>query len=510
MLFNSYSFIFIFLPVTLFLFYYVAKFSQHWALIVLLLASLIFYAWHDFSFVYLLLFSILINYIISKNLLKTNHILYQKVLLWCGISFNLVLLTFFKYSNFIIENINAVFYFNLKPLNINFPIGISFFTFTQIAFLVDSYRGLIGNYRLINYALFVTYFPHLIAGPIIHHKEVMPQFENKRIFKFSYRYFLLGLIIFTIGLFKKTVLADYLINFISPIFDEQTSYISLLDAWIGAIAYAFELYFDFSGYSDMAIGLSLLVGIKLPINFYSPYCSVNIIEFWRRWNITLSRFLRDYLYIPLGGNRVSALLHYRNLIITMVIGGIWHGANWTFVIWGSLHAFYLCVNHGWISIKKYFNLNIDGIFFNIISRIITFFSVVLAWVYFRAPNLTTANKLIYAMFFNPVILPDKLPLPNTIRTMLQQLHITFSEDASIFTKKVILLFSLSLLIINFFPNVYQILYRYRPALTGYIQIKMSWIGTWKPTMLWSLFIGILFVLDILFIQSSSAFLYFNF
>ena len=417
-------------------------------------------------------------------------------------------------SNFNGFQDNLFFHTDVQLLNISLPIGISFFTFTQIAFLVDSYRGLVRNYNILNYSLFVTYFPHLIAGPIIHHKEVMPQFENRKTFKFNYRNIVLGLTIFAIGLFKKSVMADYLGSIVGPIFDIKLQHITTIDAWSAALAYTLELYFDFSGYSDMAIGLSLLIGIKLPINFFSPYKSVNIIEFWRRWNMTLSRFLRDYVYIPLGGNRHGSPRRYLNLMITMLLGGLWHGANWTFVIWGCLHGIYLCINHGWIALKKYLGIGaVNGFLFTIFSRMLTFLAVVIAWVFFRSPDFSKSYQILYAMFFERLTLPNPWCIPNAVRTFLQKLNISFSDEHTLVAsnKSIMLIFS-ALLIVWLLPNTYQVLRRYRPVLIFYHDkiVSNKKLPTWKPTLAWNFFISSFFVIGFLHIQSSSIFLYFRF
>lgn len=246
----------------------------------------------------------------------------------------------------------------MPSLNVILPIGISFYTFTQIAFLVDTFQGKVNEYRFTHYLLFVTYFPHLIAGPVLHHKEMMPQFADSKIYKFSATDFAVGITIFCIGLAKKVLIADNLAPYASPLFSGAASP-SFLVAWGGVLAYTFQLYFDFSAYSDMAIGLSRLFGVKLPLNFNSPYKAVNISEFWRRWHMTLSRFLKDYLYIPLGGNRTGTIRRYRNLITVMLLGGLWHGAGCNFVIWGGLHGVYLIIHQGWRKLSELLNFRVN-------------------------------------------------------------------------------------------------------------------------------------------------------
>jgi len=467
------------------------------SLIILLLASFIFYCWDNYYYGIILIFSIMINFLISKKILEFNDEALKKYLLILGIIFNLVLLFYFKYINFFIQNMNVINNNKINLVNITLPIGISFFTFTQIAYLVDSYRGLIQKSKLLNYALFVTYFPHLIAGPIIHHKEVMPQFEKKTIFIAHSRNLLIGLTTFTIGLFKKVVLADYLSRLVIPVFDTHILSISTLDAWIGALAYTFELYFDFSGYCDMCIGISFMFGIKLPVNFYSPYKSTNIIEFWQRWNITLSRFLRDYLYIPLGGNRKGTIRKYINLMLTMLLGGLWHGANWTFAAWGILHGIYLCINHAWIALKKYLNIyTSDSLIVIYLSRLLTFIAIVIGWVFFRASNFTSALKILHAMFFEAFINSNKWYLPHATQF--------FSIP------KIICLMLLLFVITTFFPNIYQILSRFRPALLIQNKFNLNTLISWKPNLIWNTIIAMIFVISVIFIQSSSVFLYFQF
>jgi alginate O-acetyltransferase complex protein AlgI len=310
-----------------------------------------------------------------------------------GVAGDLLALGVFKYAGFIVANVNAVFSTSFA-VNILLPVGISFYTFTQIAFLVDAYRGKVGNYALPHYALFVTYFPHLIAGPILHHRDMIPQFESADSKRPNPHLILCGLIIFGIGLFKKTGLADGIAPVVLLAFHQASP--SFDQAWIGALAYAFQLYFDFSGYSDMAIGLSLMFGIFLPLNFNSPYKAVNIIDFWRRWHMSLSRFLRDYLYISLGGNRHGPALRYVNLMITMLLGGLWHGAAWTFVVWGALHGLYLCINHAWINFGPSIPASLAGSA-RIAASLLTFLAVVIAWVFFRADSLSSAFFILSKM-----------------------------------------------------------------------------------------------------------------
>ena len=306
-----------------------------------------------------------------------------------GIVANLSLLGYFKYADFFIENFNIVAQTNINLFNLLLPLAISFFTFQQIAYLVDSYRQETKEYDFLNYALFVTFFPQLIAGPIVHHSEMMPQFANKWNAVKKYRNIALGLFIFSIGLFKKVVIADTFAVWATAGFDTATT-LNLFEAWATSLSYTFQLYFDFSGYTDMAIGIALLFNIKLPINFNSPYKARNIQDFWRRWHITLSRFLRDYVYIPLGGNKISSFRTYSNLLATFVIGGLWHGAGWTFVFWGFLHGMALVIHRAWS--------NLGFKMWTWLAWLITFSFVNITWVFFRAKEWDDAIRILSSMF----------------------------------------------------------------------------------------------------------------
>ncbi len=394
MLFNSYQFIFLFLPVALTGYFVLGRFGNLLPVVWLALASLAFYSVSNWQFVALLLASIAFNYVTGLLLIaKRLSARVRFAVLALGVAGDLLVLGYFKYAGFLAANLDALFGAGLT-VHVLLPVGISFYTFTQIAFLVDAYRGRVAGYRLPHYALFVTYFPHLIAGPILHHKDMIPQFERAETKRPNAHFILCGLIIFAIGLFKKTCLADGIQPFVAIAFGPVEP--SFAQAWIGALAYTFQLYFDFSGYSDMAIGISLMFGVFLPLNFNSPYKARNIIDFWRRWHMTLSQFLRDYLYFPLGGNRRGPVLRYVNLMITMALGGLWHGAAWTFVVWGVLHGLYLCINHAWNNYApavapRYAPLA------NLAASALTFLAVVVAWVFFRADSLASAISILSSM-----------------------------------------------------------------------------------------------------------------
>jgi alginate O-acetyltransferase complex protein AlgI len=401
MLFNSYEFLFGFLPVTVIGFFALGRINRTWAAAWLGLASLFFYSYWSTKYLPLLLGSVIFNFLCGQALSRRAGTIGEKPLLTAAVAANLLLLGFYKYADFFLSSVNDIAATHLPVLAIVLPIGISFFTFTQIAFLVDAYRGAAREYSFTHYLLFATYFPHLIAGPILHHAEIMPQFESAAPYRFSSRSFSLGVTILTIGLAKKVLIADHFGASASPVFAAAQAGVPIpfTAAWAGLLSYSFQLYFDFSGYTDMAIGISRLFGVDLPINFYSPYKSTSIIEFWQRWHMTLSRFLRDYLYIPLGGNRKGTVRRYLNLMVTMLLGGLWHGANYTFVLWGGLHGIYLMVNHAWRSLprrRRQLNaisaIRVASALFA--SRAATFLCVSIAWVFFRSNDLGASRNML--------------------------------------------------------------------------------------------------------------------
>jgi len=337
----------------------------------------------------------LFNYVLGNSLNNQEAHLSKKFLLSIGIVSNILLLAYFKYADFMIENLNCIFNSSISLLYLALPLAISFFTFQQIAYLVDSYRNETSEYDFLNYALFVTFFPQLIAGPIVHHSEMMPQFSNPWNLTKRYKNIALGLFIFSIGLFKKVVIADTFAVWANLGFD-KSEILSFFDAWATSLSYTFQLYFDFSGYTDMAIGIALLFNIKIPINFNSPYKAHDIQDFWRRWHITLSRFLKDYIYIPLGGNREGEVRTYVNLMATFIIGGLWHGAGWTFVFWGLLHGLALVIHKLWSKI----GLNL----WTWLSWFLTFNFINIAWVFFRAKEWDDAIKVLKGMInYNDIV-----------------------------------------------------------------------------------------------------------
>jgi alginate O-acetyltransferase complex protein AlgI len=510
MLFNSYMFIFGYLPITLAGFFFLAPQSHRLAALWLAAASLFFYGWWNPVFVVLILASITTNYAFGYAIghARLHSEGQAKTILTIAVVANLGLLACFKYANLFIVTTSKLTDVEWAATEIILPLGISFFTFTQIAFLVDAYRGIAREYSFIHYVLFVAYFPHLIAGPVLHHKQMMPQFGHSSTYRVNIENINVGLTIFIIGLAKKVLLADQFALYANPVFDAtgQGGEPKLFEAWIGALAYTLQLYFDFSGYSDMAIGLSRMFNIKLPLNFHSPYKAPNIIEFWRRWHMTLSVFLRDYLYVPLGGNRNGIVRRYLNLMITMLLGGLWHGAGWTFVLWGGLHGVYLVINHGWRWL-----IGAEGKSTGwrcIAGRALTFVAVVVAWVPFRSIDWDTAVRLWTGMFaFNGISLP--IDLEPKISAWIGQAA-TFQGLApmtALNSKEVSVMLPLGLVIVWLLPNTQQWMARYQPA---WDEIKATSRWVWRPSELYGVASGALLALSLLMLTRESAFLYFQF
>ncbi|QJR16178.1 MBOAT family O-acyltransferase [Usitatibacter palustris] len=385
MLFNSYEFLLAFLPLAV-LGYFALKGHGN---LFLVAASLFFYAWWRVEFIALLIASIAVNFTIGRAIVqRAARGEATKALLVAGIAFDLLLLGYFKYANFFAENVAALLGIAVPKLDVVLPIGISFFTFTQIAFLVDAHQKKAAEPNLTNYALFVTYFPHLLAGPILHHREMMPQFADASLKRVDWDNVARGLALLAIGLAKKVLIADPLSVWANAGFAAAPT-LGFGDAWLATLCYTLQLYFDFSGYTDMALGMALMMNIRLPENFNSPYRSRNLQDFWRRWHMTLMRFLRDYVYIPLGGNRRGATLTAAFLVLTFTLGGLWHGANWTFVLWGLANGLGLVVVRLWSR---------TGIAMPVfLAWAITFLAVNLGWVLFRAPDLATAGSMYQAL-----------------------------------------------------------------------------------------------------------------
>lgn len=490
MLFNSYEFIFLFLPVTFFVYFWLNKqrltqASKAW----IVFASLFFYSWWNVIYLPLILGSILFNFAIGSTITKMDDgspvkkSISRRGVLTFGIISNLALLAYFKYMDFFITNANSLLGTHWDLMNIILPLGISFFTFTQIAYLVDAYRDEVKEMDYLNYTLFVTFFPHLLAGPILHHKEMMPQFDSIKNKVINYKNIAAGLFLFSIGLFKKVVIADTFAQWANTGFESSQS-LNMIEAWATSLSYTFQLYFDFSGYTDMALGVALLFNIKLPINFNSPYKALDIQDFWRRWHITLSRFLRDYIYIPLGGNRNSELRTYTNLFSVFLIGGLWHGASWMFVIWGALHGLAIVIHRIW----KSFDLSMN----KFLAWFITFNFINITWIFFRAKDWENVKNILYGMCgFNGIVIPEK--------------YVKYLGE---FTNGVLQ-----------FGSVYEHIHG-KAQTTLYLMLaiiivlvlnnSMHYSKHFKPTVQNLLFSLVMFITSISMMSSVSEFLYFNF
>jgi D-alanyl-lipoteichoic acid acyltransferase DltB (MBOAT superfamily) len=443
------------------------------------------------------------------------------MLLAGAIGLNLVLLGYFKYANFFADNLNSFAGTALPIAQVVLPLGISFFTFTQIAFLVDTYQGKVKEFNIVHYTLFVTYFPHLIAGPVLHHKEMMPQFAKRDVCHINWDNVAVGLSIFVLGLAKKVLIADSLAEFATPIFSAVAAggQPMLFEAWIGALAYTLQLYFDFSAYSDMAIGISLMFNVRLPMNFNSPYKATSIIDFWRRWHMTLSRFLRDYLYIPLGGSRHGKFRRYLNLFITMLLGGLWHGAGWTFVIWGALHGIYLMVNHAWRGIKEKMGWRDGGRLSKLGAGALTFLAVVVGWVFFRADSFTSAMTMLHGMAgMNGVSLPTslegKIGHYFVGRDWIVFDNIGYSLGIGFNTIKVGAVFAIGFTIVWLLPNVKDIFKAQRPTCEVEHEHTNDSVPhlSWRANKFQAICYGFLFFMLLSFMASAvkSEFLYFQF
>jgi D-alanyl-lipoteichoic acid acyltransferase DltB (MBOAT superfamily) len=518
MLFNSYTFLLIFLPIAVIGFQLLRGGNLRVAMGWLVLTSLIYYGWWNPDpskpwspfYLGLIVGSCFANYFFGRYLSRHRGTRAGGLMLGAGVLANLALLGYYKYAGLFAKTMAALTGEAVPIPEVILPLGISFFTFQQVAYLVDAHRGETEEYHITDYFLFVTFFPQLIAGPIVHHKEVMPQMQRqlspaRRSIDLS-----VGFTILVIGLFKKVVIADNLAPIATRLFAlaaRGDRDLTMAEAWVAAVAYALQIYFDFSGYSDMAVGGARLFGIRLPVNFHSPYKAASIVDFWRRWHITLSRFLRDYLYIPLGGNRKGPSRRYANLMTTMLLGGIWHGAGWTFLLWGGLHGLYLCLNHGWHWLRKRCSLPALP---RPAAFALTFLAVLVAWVPFRAGNfelakdgstrdaLDATRSILSSMFgFNGWTgWPDRSALEvkssHAIRAVC------------------------CLLIVWLLPNTQQFMRRYQPVLgLGDVSSRDARPGArrwwqWRPTPLWIIVIILLLLGTIHQFDKVSEFIYFQF
>lgn len=493
MLFNANEFIFVFLPVAFFLYHLTRHYSRNLGFLTLTLVSLVFYGYGEPRFIFLLLASVTINYFIGCSLIEYK----SKALLTLGIAANVVAIGYFKYANFLIENTNSIFHGNIALANIALPLGISFYTFQKIAFLVEAYRSEIRKPKFIEYLLFVSFFPQLIAGPIVHFNQIESQIRNQS--SIPLRQITSGIFLYCIGLFKKSVFADFAGVWADYVFDNPLAS-SPEQTLLGTMAYTLQIYFDFSGYSDMAVGLGMMFGIVLPINFNSPYQSKSIVEFWRRWHITLSDWLKNYLYIPLGGKGRSGFQRSSNVIITMLIGGLWHGAGWTFVAWGGLHGLGIAINHLWRKIPFLRNQkqgSARAIIYDKFSWGLTFIFVSITWVFFRAHNFSDAN----------IVLANLLDInyKSLIPKNLPNINDYFSQDQLSFATWMIS--QNDMLFINFCFLIAM------TSITIFLKNSMSIMKNFNPGIASGIFCAsIVFITVIIntFMASPNAFIYFRF
>jgi alginate O-acetyltransferase complex protein AlgI len=512
MLFNSIEFLFFFLPVVLVVFLLLQKVGNLRLILLWMVASsMFFYAWWNPVYLLLLIFSACVNYSLGLVLARGGKDQGRHWLV-LGVLFNLGLLGYFKYANFFIDNIRVVMDLSFNFKNIILPLGISFFTFQKIAYLVDARKGLTGDHGFLEYCLFVAFFPQLIAGPIVHHREMLSQFKNLTDRSGTYANITIGLSILAVGLFKKVVVADGFAHFATPVFNlaAQGKALSTLDAVAGTFSYAFQLYFDFSGYSDMAIGLSCLFGLKLPVNFFSPYRAQNISDFWRMWHATLSRFLRDYVYSALGGFFCSPRRQRFNLFATMFIGGVWHGAGWTFVVYGLCHGTYVVVHQLW-RIKVSGPLRLVGrTEYKAAAQLFTFLVVALTLVVFRADSLASAGRILGALFhWNGVhFVPEYLAALKT-NTTLEFTTMLFGGPYVVTV--IFLCLALALAFCWLLPSTYQLFRRCEVAIDKPLAGREPVIGLqWQASSAWAVFIAVLVVASMLNLTQVSEFLYFQF
>ena len=516
MLFDSYLFLFLFLPIALLGYYLIAKLKNpRFAIIWLVAVSLFFCAWANPVYLAPIIGSVLFNYTIGVTLARPASKERRKLIMVLAVAANILLLGYFKYTNFFISNINVLLATDIHILTIALPLAVSFYTLTQIAYLVDIYRGEVYGGGFWEYLLFVTFFPKLISGPIVRMKQFMPQLTECYKPRLNVTNIAIGLTSIFLGLFKKVILADHLGAYANPVFDAATleSGISFFNSWTGALAYTFQLYFDFSGYCDIAIGIGLMFSIRLPLNFYSPYKAKSIIDFWRRWHITLSRFIRDYIYIPLGGNRTDFLRQMVNLMVAMIIAGFWHGAGWTFIIWGALHGIYLVINHIWQRLKRVANCSDKNSTWwgSAVSILITFFAVVLAWVFFRSDSVSAAIEILKGMvgiYGFHIHFADY----SAIGQLLGPIGIRFDYIPG-FSSAAIIWILLSLYICWFLPNVQEYMSESQPALDSFPGENTTPRFTffkWKPSVGNAIAIALVAVVAILSINQISKFIYFQF
>ena len=513
MLFNSVEYLFFFLPITVLVFLILARApSTERQITWLVLASLFFYASWKPEYLLLIISSVVINFLLGKQLARPGS---GKALPWLtlGVCFNLGLLGYFKYTGFFLDGLNAIGLWLIPVPEITLPLAVSFFTFQQIAYLVDVSRRDCEEYQFRHYTLFVLFFPQLIAGPIVHHKEMMPQFSTMRPRANIPTDFAVGITFIAAGLFKKVVMADSLAQIADPLFSAATAsdQLNTIDALLAGFAFSFQVYFDFSGYSDIAIGSARLFGIRLPENFRSPYKSRSVIEVWQRWHMTLSRFLRDYLYFSLGGNRLGAFKRYRNLVITMVLGGLWHGAAWTFVLWGALHGLFLCLNHTWRAFTYRAGLEklCQTALLQPMFVLITFTAWTIAVIVFRAEDVPSSWIIIQSAFVD-INFSQPLILQETFNNGLLQRLLTFVGVPVVTYSEVSIVMLAAALICWALPNTQELMIKYDPVIIAdNAPIKPAGMS-WQPTFFYAVITALLLAASLMSMSSITRFIYFQF
>ncbi len=493
MVFNSYVFTLLFLPISWSGYFLLNKIKLYrLAKSFLIIMSFLFYGYNNPAYLPIIIFSILFNYSLSRLLLSCKRISISRLLLSAGLVFNIGILVYFKYFDFFISNINSLFETDFNLINVMLPLGISFFTFQQLSYVIDSYKKAVPKYDILDYSLFVTFFPQLVAGPIVLHGEIVPQFSDVSNKKINFENLYKGLYAFSSGLAKKVLLADSLGNIVNHGFSDISN-LGTINAIIVMLAYTFQIYLDFSGYCDMAFGIAYMFNIKLPINFNSPYKSLTITEFWKRWHITLSRFFSTYVYIPLGGNRKGFVRMLLNSFIVFFISGLWHGANWTFILWGMVHG--IAISFTRIFDDKIRKLNA------VLSWSVCFIFLNLTWVIFRAPSMTDLKQFYTQLFlfnFKPIS-PELIQgaIPIEIEVIIQELQallaaIGLQNINNISSVYLILLFTFIMVVILQCENV----------VTKAKMLKPSYKTTLKTI--------VLLIWSIVSFAELSTFLYFNF
>lgn len=516
MFFNSALFLFSFLPIVLGGFLILERVRPvAWRQAWLLAASLVFYAWANPAVLALFLPLTLVNFALGKALARPQAPA-GRWLVAFAVALNLGVLGYFKYANFVVGNLNALLQTNFFLESVLLPLGISFLTFMQIAWLVASHRKQAVGCNYFEFLLYSAFFPQVVSGPIVYQRESLPQFRRERTPDERSADLCVGATLFTMGLSKKILIADTLAPWATQVFWAAGAGrpLSLTAAWIGALAYTFQLYFDFSGYSDMALGTARLFGIRLPLNFNSPYKADSISDFWRRWHMTLSRFLRDYVYIPLGGNRCGPFRRSLNLFLTMLIGGFWHGAGWTFLLWGGLHGAYLVLNHAWMSLTESRRIPGAGIFRGWGGRLTTFLAVLVAWIFFRASHPSDAVRILTSLTgSNGLIFPADQLFSKSSPTILAAI-----APLGLTPEPQVLLLSALLLLAGFvwlLPNSQQLLAAMEPGLVTYgktiepVAPAFRWLA-WRPNALWLAATVVAFFWCLLNLSNVSSFLYRDF